>query len=215
MRDAAIPVLTRWRVQELLEERNVRALEHATLLQELAHAKHESPWWERAVFGDVEDAARVRELTEATARAWEASAATQREAAAAVAGAANELLPIEIAARVEAIVADVLRDPRVGRLACERETEIIAELDALAVRVASVWLLDYSPERLAHVVQHLAQSESTRCPHSPGTSASAGRPSPLRSSPRVQVWSSRPSARFWLASACRRSMRTTRTWRGR
>jgi hypothetical protein len=159
MREVASQVLERWRVPALARKRDARVAEHAALLKSLAHAKHMSPWWERAVFGDVQDSAQIRALEESTARAWEASRVAAHEAATAVSGAASELLPIEIAFRVEQIIASVLADPAVGRAVCEEEAQTIVQLDALAVRVASIWLVDYSPERLTQAVADMARRE--------------------------------------------------------
>jgi hypothetical protein len=161
MREAAIQVLAKWKAPELARVRDARALELAALQRELDSANHTVPWWERTFFGAARDEARIVQLEASVANARAAYSAADTEARAAASAAAAELPPIEIAWRVEQVIASVLAQPSLGKVVSEAESRIQIELDAISERVASLWLSDYSPDHLAHAISHLARSEHT------------------------------------------------------
>ncbi|HHH28250.1 MAG TPA: hypothetical protein ENK57_07890, partial [Polyangiaceae bacterium] len=118
--------MTFWRAaREIIERHDVtprlEALRHATarrrrLEVQLAAAEARVPWTDRALFfHTTPDEARAAELERALARSAQHERQARVECAAALAICAETCPPIGVVSRVEAVVAELLGDPAIGR----------------------------------------------------------------------------------------------------
>jgi hypothetical protein len=139
LRDLAISLLVEHDVPHLAAVRDQRFAEVAALQQELDIAqRHVSAWSRLNFFQERPDELRAAALHERmeTARAALAKARTDLDAA--LAASWQACPPIEIAQRVEAIVAHASAEPRCGRLE-GFEHAVLHLLDGLAARVVELW----------------------------------------------------------------------------
>lgn len=129
LRDLAASLLTEQRVSELVGARDAARAELAHLDAELAAAERKVSFWDRvAFFHDTPDEARAEELRGRVEAARAALGAAEQAIHAAATATFDACPPIEIAHRVERIIAR----------AVSGEPDVV-ELDALAERVVALW----------------------------------------------------------------------------
>jgi hypothetical protein len=138
VRDLSIKLLAAQRVPELQATRNTCAANVARLEAERAVAAQSVSIWERlAFFYTSPDEKRVKELDEALEKARAELEEATRVCDAASKAAWQECAPLEIAHRVESLIAALLAQPVVGRGAGEKD--FAGELEELGDRVLALW----------------------------------------------------------------------------
>lgn len=151
MRDLAIRLLAEQKLPELLATRQRARAEVARLDEALRTATRNVSEWARVAFfydSPEEKVVQALEAELATARAALEEANQRCEVASQHSWAACP--PLEIAQRVEAVIARVLGQPGFGRLG--QDAEVADELEAIAERVLGLWAPDVDTRAVAQAL---------------------------------------------------------------
>ena len=164
MRGLAIHTLDQHRISELTEQRDECAAQVWTFEHELAIVEGRISWVDRANFvSETVDQATAKVLNKGLDAAKTQHAESSAALAKAITDAAAEHPPLDIAFRVEAVIARVLSDRRIGRELPSGKTDnldevIRAELQEIANRVTEVWLPHVDTTRVASMLRASTKS---------------------------------------------------------